>query len=574
MMAERYDYVIIGSGFGGSIAACRLAQTGCSVCVLERGRRWPRTGFPRTPVQVASEAFWDMDARRFGLIEYSVFDRMHVIHGSGVGGGSLHYFNVHIRPPASIFDDQRWPAAISLESLDPYYRLAQDMLDAAALSPPDGRDLPIRTEVFSDACRAAGREPELVSIAVYTGPGRRNPHGGGEQLSCDYSGNCGLGCATHAKNTLDLNYLALAEYHGAVVKPLHRVEVIEPLPEGGYCVRFNRLDPDPDNVQADELGSMEAGRVVVAAGTLGSNELLLRCRDVHRTLPNLSSALGNGFSGNGDLLLCGAEMARDVDASSGPSITVGVDCPSPSQEAYIEDLGLPDPMLWFVEGMLANEDPVGNLVRWAELLVAGRLRIAGATRRIGHERERLLGGGRTRRFLPYLGMCEDAADGRFVLDGEGHLDLKWDPRASERNLLELEDAMRKLSEALGGVYIPSPLWTAGGRGLLTAHPLGGCAMSADPSSGVVNDRGAVHGYRDLFVVDGSIVPTALSRNPSATISALAERAAFHMIHDREMRDGDAEIPANHPPDLLEATLGTGLPLAAAGSIATEEGRGS
>ncbi len=168
MMDERYDYVVIGSGFGGSITACRLAQAGHSVCVLERGRRWPRTGFPRTPAQVASEAFWDMDARRFGLIEYSVFDRMQVIHGSGVGGGSLHYFNVHIRPPASIFDDPRWPAAISLESLDPYYRLAHEMLDAAPLSPPAGRRLPARTEVFREACRAAGREPELVSIAVYT----------------------------------------------------------------------------------------------------------------------------------------------------------------------------------------------------------------------------------------------------------------------------------------------------------------------------------------------------------------------------------------------------------------------
>ena len=168
-------------------------------------------------------------------------------------------------------------------------------------------------------------------------------------------------------------------------------------------------------------------------------------------------------------------MNRDVDAGSGPSITAGVDCATPGQEAYIEDLGLPDAVMWLIEGMLANENPLRNLVRWGELLLDDRLRIPGAAGRITRERERLLGGGRTRRFLPYLGMCEDAADGRFVLDGQGRLDLKWDPRVSERNLLELEDAMRKLSEALGGVYIPSPLWAAGGRGLLTAHPLGGCA---------------------------------------------------------------------------------------------------
>jgi len=566
-MRDRYDCVVIGSGFGGSIVACRLAQAGHTVCVLERGQRWPRTRFPRTPAQVAANGFWDMDARRFGLIEYRAFERMHVIQGSGVGGGSLHYFNVHIRPPASIFEDPRWPEAIDLESLAPYYQLAHDMLDAAPLSPPDGRELPTRTEVFRDACRAAGREAELVNIAVYTGAGRRNPHGGAEQLACDYSGNCGLGCPTHAKNTLDLNYLALAELRGAVVSPLHRAEGIERLRRGGYRVRFSRLNPDdPD---AREPGSVEAERVVVAAGTLGSNELLLRCRDVERTLPKLSPALGRGFSGNGDFLLSGAEMKCDVDASSGPSITAGVDWPSPAQEAYIEDLGLPDPLLWLIEGMLANENPLDNAVRWAQSLFADRLGIKGATHRISREREHLLHGGRTRRFLPYLGMCEDAADGRFVLDDDGNLDLMWSPQASEQNLLELEDAMRQLSEALGGVYVPSPLWTLDRRTLLTAHPLGGCAMSSDPSLGVVDDHGAVHGYPDLFVVDGSIVPTALSRNPTATISALAERAAFHMIHERDMSAGDAQTPLNQT-DQLGAALGADLPLAPAGSVPSEE----
>jgi cholesterol oxidase len=565
----RYDCVVIGSGFGGSIVACRLAQAGQTVCVLERGQRWPRTHFPRTPAQVTSNAFWDPAARRFGIVEYRAFDRMHVIQGSGVGGGSLHYFNVHIRPPASIFDDARWPEAIDLETLDPYYRLAHDMLDAAPLSPPAGRELPTRTEVFQNACRAAGREAELVDIAVYTGQGRLNPHSGAEQLSCDYSGNCAIGCATHAKNTLDLNYLALAEHHGAVVHPLHRADTIERV-RGGYRVRFSHLRPGA----AEQSGSIDAARLVVSAGTLGSNELLLRSRDVHRTLPKLSPALGRGFSGNGDFLLSGARMPYDVDASSGPSITAGVDWPSAAQEAYVEDLGLPDPALWLIEGMLANENPAANVMRWAQSLIADRLGIKGATGRISRERERLLDGGRTRRLLPFLGMCEDAADGRFVLDKAGALDLRWSPQASMQNLLELEDAMRQLSEALGGEYIRSPLWTLDRHTLLTAHPLGGCAMSADPRLGVVDDRGAVHGYPGLFVVDGSIVPTALSRNPTATISALAERAAFHMLHGRDMRAGDELAPRNGRPDDLEAafTTPTPAPLVAAGTRPTN-GRG-
>ena len=528
--------------------------------MLERGQRWPATRVPRTPLQVVDEAFWDADTRRFGLIEYRAFERMHVIMGSGVGGGSLHYFNVHIRPPATIFDDPRWPETIDLETLDPYYRLAHDMLDAAPLSPPAGRSLPLRTEVFRDACRAAGREPELVPIAVYTGLGRLNPHGGVQQQTCDYSGDCALGCATHAKNTLDLNYLAIAEHHGAEILPLHEVDRIERLRGGGYRVRFRRLDADDPG--AHEHGSVEADRVVVSAGTVGSNELLLKCRDLHRTLPRLSPALGRGFSGNGDFLLAGGEMPCDVDCSSGPSITAGVAWPSAAQEAYIEDLGLPTPAMWLVEGMLANENPIYNALRWAWSLFQDRLGIKGATHRITREGEHLIGGARTRRYLPYLGMCQDAADGRFALDQDGKLDLEWNPQASERNLQEVDDAMRELTEALGGVYVPSPLWTLDRRTLLTAHPLGGCAMSSDPRQGVVDDCGAVHGYPDLFVVDASIVPTALSRNPTATISALAERAAFHMIHHREMIEGDVDTPLNHAPDQIEQTA-AGLPMAGA-----------
>jgi cholesterol oxidase len=143
-------------------------------------------------------------------------------------------------------------------------------------------------------------------------------------------------------------------------------------------------------------------------------------------------------------------------------------------------------------------------------------------------------------------MCEDAADGEFVLDRSGALDLRWNPSASREHFFELEEAMRELSLALGGVYLASPLWRVGD--LLTAHPLGGCRMSDDRLEGVVDDRGEVHGYPGLFVVDGSTVPTALARNPTATISALAERAAFLMIHGRELGAADREAPSNLWPE--------------------------
>jgi len=553
-MEESYDVVVVGSGFGGSITACRLAQAGRSVCVLERGRRWTNVDFPRSPSQLARNGFWDTDAGRFGIVEYKAFDRMHVVQGSGVGGGSLHYFNVHLRPPASVFDDPRWPPDMDLEVLEPYYGLARDMLDAAPLAAPGGRALPTRTTTFQEACGLAGHAADLVDIAVYTGPGRRNPHGGVPQLPCDYSGNCGIGCAPQAKNTLDLTYLPLAERHGAEVCPLCEVDKIETLSGGAYRVSFARLDPDAP--RASRLASVEATNVIVSAGTLGTNELLLRCRDWHETLPRLSTALGRGFSGNGDLLLAGTLTKRDIDAGRGPSITAGADVSTPRQHAFVEDLGFPDPVLWFVEGMLANATPTLNLFRWAKLFLSNRLAIQGATDRVSHERERLFGGGRTRGFLPYLGMCEDAADGEFALDGDGKLDLEWDPAKSVDNILELEDAMRALSNALDGHYLPSPLWTPPFRELLTAHPLGGCRMAASDEHGVVSEQSEVHGYPGLFVVDGSIIPTSLSRNPTATISALAERAAFHMIHGRELQTDDQAAPTNTWPD----SLGTAFPI--------------
>jgi cholesterol oxidase len=539
-MTQRVDAVVIGSGFGGSILACRLAQAGQSVCILERGRRWEATDFPRSPSQVVRDAFWNVDDRRFGLLEYRTFKRMHVIQGSGVGGGSLHYFNVHIRPPASIFEDERWPRTVNLDLLEPYYKLARETLDAKPLTQLEGRPLPARTVAFQDACRRLEREAELVPIAVHTGRPRANPHSGAQQLACDYSGSCAFGCAANAKNSMAATYLPMAERSGADVRPLHKAEVIEPLPDGGYLVRFSKRDPEAP--ERSEPGEIEASMVVVAAGTLGSNELLLRCRDRHRSLPDLSPALGCGFSSNGDLLLAGTFTDLDIDASWGPSITAGVDVSTPTHQAYIEDLGYPDQIVWFIEGMIAAAAITINprqVYRILELFAYDRLALKGATERISHEREGLFGGGRARGVLPYLGMCEDAADGRFVLDSGGNLDLHWSPRASMQRFFELERAMRDLSSALGGHYVSSPLWDWPGRELLTAHPLGGCAMSDDTARGVVNDVGEVHGYPGLFVADGSVIPTALARNPSATISALAERTAFHLLHGHELQSDEA-----------------------------------
>ncbi len=535
-MKDSYDVVIIGSGFGGAVTACRLAQAGRSVCILERGRQWDKTDFPRSPGEV-SKSFW-RKGESFGFLEYKVFKRIDVVQGCGVGGGSLHYFNVHLRTPAEIFEQDAWPAAINRTTLDPYYELAERMPESKPLSPPEGRTLPARTQAFLDAARLSGRLGELVPIGVYTGPERKNPFSGIDQDPCDYSGNCMLGCAEHAKNTLDLNYIPLAQQNGADLFPLNEVDKIEPVHGKGYRVHFCRLDPE--RPARYDPGSVIGAKVIVAAGTVGSNELLLRCRDVHQTLPNLSVALGRRFSGNGDFLLAMAARAdRTIDPGRGPSITAGADFSTKSNRIFIEDLGFPDPFMWMLEGTLPTSGRLANLARALKSYVRDALGIG--TGRVAFEADRLFRGGATTRLLPFWGMGTDAADGRLRLK-KGAVDIDWRPRRSKAMFREMEAGMKQLSRSLDGKFLPSLLWKWPLRKLLTAHPLGGCCTAESTDRGVVNADGEVFGHPDLYVVDGSIISSALAVNPSLTISALAERIAFRMIHQRDMEAGDAQAP--------------------------------
>lgn len=523
-MKETYDVVIIGSGFGGAINACRLAQAGRSVCVLERGKRWGRKDFPRTTGQVA-RSFWNF--KDYGLLDYRTFNKMDVIQASGVGGGSLVYFNVHLRTPPEIFQNPRWPVGVKRDVLNPFYDKAKDMLEAVPLTPPLDLDLPNRTQSFLAAAEGAGRKAELVDICVYTGPEKVNRQGI-VQDGCVYCGNCMLGCHVHAKNTLDLNYLPLAEKNGAEVYPLHLVEKIEPLEPvetNGYRVHFKHFDASrPDEF---ELGSVTGRKVIVSAGALGSTEILLRSRDLHRTLTRLSPALGTRFSGNGDFLLAGTfESNREVDPGSGPSITAMVDYSTDKNKIFIQDLGFPDPFLWYLESALPVPNRLKNLQLFFKKYIMRTLGLSRASA-FTDGADKLFQGGVTPRFLPYLGMGSDAADGKLSLS-DGNIDINWNSRQSKAMFDEMEQGLKELSKGIGGKYQTSILWGWPLKKLLTAHPLGGCTMSDDKEQGVVNEYGEVWNYPNLYVSDGSIIPTALSVNPSATISALSERIAEHI----------------------------------------------
>lgn len=533
MRAEAsYDVVVVGSGFGGAVTALRLAQAGRRVLVLEQGRRWNKDEFPRTVGQ-SGRAFWQPGTSQ-GFLEYRAFRNMDVIQGVGVGGGSLHYFNVNTRASARVLD--RWAPPLSRERLEPYYDRALQVLGSKPFEAPAGRTTPARTTTFCKAAADSGLgEARLLDIAVHTGPETTNA-AGVKQEPCNYCGNCMLGCQVHAKSTLDITYIGLAErMHGATVWPLCKADLIRPADDqgAGYYVDFVRLDAGIS--EADQRGSVYGRQVIVAAGTLGSNELLLRSARAKQTLPKISEALGRGFSGNGDMLFAGAiNTPMPVDPANGPSITAIVDCSTEEHAISVEDLGLPDPMLWFAEASLPpGRRRILGYLRLVGRYLASSLGLSPRGSRVSDEIGRLLRGGRTVHFLPFLGMGSDAADGRLFLS-DGELDLDWSHSASRPMFDAMEKAMRRIALATGGEWSRSFLWRWPVRKLLTAHPLGGCIIGEDPETSVVNHACEVWRYPGLFVVDGAAIPSALAVNPSLTIAAVAERAAFWMLHARDL----------------------------------------
>lgn len=219
-MDRAYDAVVVGSGFGGGITACRLAEAGHHVCVLERGRRFGPGDFPDRPEQ-APELLWHEKANPGGLFDVRLMRDVTTITAAGVGGGSLVYANGQLRAPAEVFE-HGWPAAITRETLDPWYDRTEDALQPRPT--PAEPELP-KVRAFAAAGRVAGREAEPLPIAVHFGEPREHPFSGVRQEGCQNLARCDLGCPVLAKNTVDITYLARAEALGAVGRafaPRHR----------------------------------------------------------------------------------------------------------------------------------------------------------------------------------------------------------------------------------------------------------------------------------------------------------------------------------------------------------------
>ncbi|QVQ52320.1 GMC family oxidoreductase [Spiractinospora alimapuensis] len=532
-MTDRFDAdaIVVGSGFGGAVAAARLAQAGFSVVVLERGRRWAPGEFPRRP-RLDDGWLWEVNQ---GLFDIRWLDGMGSVQAAGWGGGSLAYANVFARPFEGTRDD-RWPEHLRRETLDPYYDLAAHMMGVSPVveDPRTGR-IPPRTELMegllehSDKAEATLR-PNLAVTFGDPDAWRPNVHGA-QRRGCAFVGECVIGCNHGAKNTLDFTYLAAAESAGARGVTDARVHRIERR-DGGYAV-ITSAPSDPSAPDREWV----APRVVLAAGAVATNELLLRARDVHGTLPDLSPELGRGFSGNGDFLTIAELRGRRDDMTTGPTITTNtvLDVPEGRRAVWyqVQEGAFPPPLNVLFDTILPGQ------------------RVRGWWRRKVRRTD-------PRQMFTVLAMGNDSGQGTLRLDRQGEATLDWRNKW-QAHLYRSQVRVGPLVAKLLDARLYNPFTWSLLRRTITVHALGGARPGPDAASAVVDEAGEVHGHPGLFVMDGSVLPAATGVNPSATILAAAERAIETVIRrsgepDWRAPEWDSVVPAGAPEDAAFAAM--------------------
>jgi len=495
-----FDVVVVGSGFGGSVAALRAAEKGYSVCVLEAGRRFRPEDFPRTS--------WDLRrylyAPRFGLHGIQRLTLLHdvlVLSGAGVGGGSLVYANTLYEPLEDAWSDPRWKAELA-----PYYTLARKMLGAAPVPFETPADLVMRRVAGRMGVAETYHQPE---VAVFFGePGKEvdDPYFGGDgprRTGCIRCGGCMVGCRHGAKNTLDRNYLHLAERLGAVVLP-EREATLVTRSHKGWEVRAER-----PGRRRGENERFRADQVVLAAGVLGTVALLLR------------SGLGGPLVGervrtNSEAIVGATADTGEVDYSTGVAITSSI---HPDAQTHIEPVRYP-----------RGSNAMGLL---ATVLVDGgagaprQLRFLGQVARhpLAFLRSLSVRRWSERTIILLVMQSHDNAlrlrlrGGRLVSSqGDGEPSPSYIPAANEAAKLTAEEIGGRAGSSLNEVLLDVPT---------TAHILGGACVGDSPETGVVDEYHRVFSDPGLHVVDGSSVSANLGVNPSLTITAQAERALAH-----------------------------------------------
>ncbi|MGF6832620.1 cholesterol oxidase [Paenarthrobacter sp. TE4293] len=561
---EKVDVVVVGSGFGGSVAALRLAEAGQSVVLMERGKPYPPGSFARSPSEMGRN-FWDPDRGLYGLFDAWTFRGTEGLVSSGLGGGSLIYANVLLRKDEKWFVNEspipgggyeNWP--FTRADLDPYYDAAEAMLQPVPYPYKDTAKTLAMEQSAASLGLSISRPPLAITFSPAPDteprtnhalplPGYGSIHGPATvRTTCTLSGECDIGCNAGAKNTLDHNYVSAAASKGADVRTFHDVRGIRPLnagtQAGGYEVRYVVHRPDRQGELLTER-IIHCRRLILGAGTFGTNFLLLRNR---ASLPGLSDALGTRFSGNGDLLtfIMGAKTpptngsrpgVRTLTGSKGPVITTAIRVPDAHDDDgdgrgfYVEDAGYPAFMNWLIETAQLRTT-VKRTAKVAGQLLKDRLFDAGRSN-VSADLAAALGDGRlSSSSVPMLGMGRDIPDGVMTLR-DGRLAIAWTMATSKEYFGRVRETMESISQDLDGDFIDNPLWWA--KRVITVHPIGGAPSGRHPGEAVCDSYGEVFGYPGLFVVDGAAMPGPVGANPSLTIAAFAERTCAHIIGDAD-----------------------------------------
>ncbi|MBX9863470.1 MAG: GMC family oxidoreductase N-terminal domain-containing protein [Hyphomicrobium sp.] len=529
-LAQRYDVVVVGSGYGGGVTASRLSRAGKRVAVLERGREIQTGQFPQKFSELKNE-FQVTGANFRTGSEQAIYDvrlgrDMHVLVGCGLGGGSLVNAGVSLVPDRRVFTDDAWPGQVAQDGfIEEGYRRAEQWLRPA--SDPRAREM-TKYKVLDRAAGEAGGAIVAPRIAV-SFEDIVNP-AGVTQAACTRCGDCCAGCNVGAKNTVALTYLPDAVRHGAELFTGLKVDTIRKGADGLWKVSARAVGADRGTVSDVTI---EAPVVVLAAGTLGSTEILLRSREAGLAL---SDRLGQRFSANGDIIAFGYGAKPAVNAvgigypPKVADLEVGAavsgqleyyDAETLTNEVRVQEGALPSAFASVLPVLFV---PNGRLLGALQSLVNGVYK------------------GPFAHLQTFFAVSHDSASGRFSLE-DNQLALSWANAKDEPVYAHLDKILSKLVAASGGSYVKNPLaGTVMGHQPATAHPLGGCGMGRDRTDGVVDHKcrvfnGAANAgdtdvHEGLYVIDGAVIPRSLGVNPLLTITAVAERAMLHFAQDR------------------------------------------
>lgn len=520
-----FDQIIIGSGFGGSVSALRLTEKGNRVLILEKGKRRTDTEFAETNLD-RKNYIWMPKLGWKGVTQFSYTNKVTIIHGVGVGGGSQVYANVHFIPEDSVFDSPAWSRIRTdwKAQIMPYYGLAQRMLGTTKNTYTNIADDTLR-EVAEEMGRGDSYTTVSTGVLFAQSDGVQgklmpDPYfsgAGPERHTCQMCANCEIGCRYNAKNTLMKNYLYFAERNGAQIRPESEVLKIELISENGDEGYRITIKESTENTKGREYTLTTRG-VVVSAGVMGTVPLLLRMRDQHKTLPKISQLLGQQIRTNSETLTTANDM--NVKVSDGVAISsfISVDDNTNVEINRFRE-GSNGTWLYLPYVPMVTGEGIARIGKFLLNTLVHPIKTAKV----------LNPKGKAARSILFLVMQKSESFIHFEWRRKWYRLFRKDISAVQNdNDIPLkvsfpaaEEATQRFAKKLGG-EAGSALTEILTGAPMTAHIMGGVAIGRNAQEGVVDESGEVFGYKNLRVIDGSIIPGNLGVNPSLTITALAE----------------------------------------------------